>query len=792
MTATILSALAFTALCVSGTALSCVQNLPASAQTLGTVSAELVAPASYEEYLRLTAPADLASNENYMVIADGNSLYAYDRAGGIYREFVHTEPIEKVALDGEGNAYFLSALRLYKLSLQSLKSSIPQATETGIVCNGFSINDDVLCYYTNNRALIFYSLTNAEKLEEVTLDSALQDGSPLAFGKDSLYCVCENDANGYTVYAVNLETYGVKAITNFSEKLRSIAIASNLFCLSTQGGDFYSFNITELKAGKEAGETAYLTKDEGGYRALYAQDNAVYAVRNNTIRHYSAADALFTAYEIGASSPSANRLRDANEMLVEKNRLFIADNGNARISVYDTETETFEEALNVAMPASYLASYKNTLLIASENETAVYSLASRTYGEELIKIEDENIEGSIVGAASVYGRYYVLTEGNYCYTLSNESGEWTWEETRKNTQILRAMAFTADVYGGLYIAYDNDAVYRFTEKELTSATASGTKVLDGMQEASKIAVDYASNLYALSNGALTKYTQNDTGMYELNTEYTPSYGLVKDENPTMKSFAFGVDSAFTYLLYEGDYIVKTDEMQIPKVNPIPVGNAADLIFGDDTQNFTVVSVPLDSILIEFDVSLLQDANQFPYVAFERTQSVQTAMKIGEEGEYSILAIAKARTGKYKTCLVLTESCTSLAPAEYRTDYESPIVGHLTNDVSLYKFPYLNETLTVASLPRRAEIKLLGEIIQLDHAYYQISFTDENGNEKTGFVPKAYITLFDGSTPLPETVVAGAIQTDADAVWRCVYLILGFAAIAILVDFLILHKPKETE
>lgn len=768
------------------------QNLSASAQTPGSVTAELVTPTSYEQYLALTAPTDVAANEQYMAIADGNTLHAFDRAENVYRAYTHTEKVETLALDNAGNLYFLSALRLYKLPLQSLKNGAPQATQTGIVCNGFAVQGDTLCYYTSDRALKFYSLTADTELAEAQTELPLQSGTPLAFDRDSLYCVCENGENGYTVYAVNLETYGVKAITNFGEKLQSIAIASNLFCVSTQGGDFYSFNVTELKAGEQAEETDYIAKDESDYGALYAHGDGVYAVRNDVVRYFSASEAAFTDYEIGSSSPSVNRLSGASEVLLQENRLFIADGGNQRISVYDTETESFEEALNTDMPVSYLASYKNTLLIASERETAVYSLSSRTYGEELIKLEDATVEGSVIGVASVYGRYYVLTDDNYCYTLSNESGEWTWEETHKNTQILRATAFTADVYGSLYIAYDNDAVYRFTEKELLNAEADGVKILDGLREPHKIAVDYATDLYALKDGVLTKYSQNDGGMYALNTTYTPSYGLVKDETPFVNSFAFGVDSAFTYLLYEGDYIVKTDEMQIPEVNPIPVGNAAELVFGDSAADFTVVNVAIDSILIEFDVSLLEEATEFPYVAFERTQSLQTALKIGEEGDYSILAVAKERTGKYKTCLVLTSSCTSLERDAYRENYTEAQKGHLTSDVSLYKFPYLNETLTVSSIPRGTEVMLLGEVIKLDHAYYQISFTDENGNVKTGFVPKAYVTLFDGSTPIPETVIAGETETDADAVWRCAYIILGFAAIAILVDFLVLHKPKETE
>ena len=809
ITATILSTLAFTALCVSGTALSGAQKLPVFAQTpnvtagefitplTSEIEVELIAPTSYEQYLALETPQDVASTRNFVAIADGATLYVFDRAHNTYREYEHTSSIQKIAFDGEENLYFLSELYLYKLTPTAIRNS-ESATPLNIACKGlFAIDGDTLCYYASNNALKFYSLSSAQEIREVPLETPLQSESPLAFGKDGLYCVCESatQANAYTMYAINLQTYGVTAITNVKGKLRSLTLANNLMCFISQNGDFYSYRLSDLSAEKYTEDVNAITTDKGGYVSLSSLGADVYAIQQNVVRHYtySADGAAFSEYEIGSSSASTHRLNGAQEVVLNENKLFIADSGNRRVSIYDTETQTFGAAIPTDFETEYLASYQNTLLVASDTDVVVYSLAKRTYGNEISSKEiHTELHGEIVGVASVYGRYYVLTEENYCFMLSKESGDWQWEETHKNTQTLRATAFTADVYGSLYVAYDDDTVYRFTEKQLLNANERGEKILDGLQNPEKIAVDYESSLYALHNGQLDKYTRNDGGMYALNTTYSPDYKIVKDDNPHLQSFAFGLDTEFAYLLYEGDYIVKTDEMQIPKVNPIPVGNAADLFFGDEEVIYSVATIEIDAILIEFDVSMLQNTIDFPYVAFERTQSVQTALKIGEEGEYSILAVAKERTGAYKTCLVLTESCEELSQNAYRTDYKTAVSGYLTNDISLYKFPYLNEILTVDSLTSGTEVTLLGEVIKLDHAYYQIRFTDENGRIKTGFAPKPYITLFDGSTPVTETINYGATETETDAVWRCAFLILGFGAIAILVDFIILYKPKDIE
>ena len=95
---------------------------------------------------------------------------------------------------------------------------------------------------------------------------------------------------------------------------------------------------------------------------------------------------------------------------------------------------------------------------------------------------------------------------------------------------------------------------------------------------------------------------------------------------------------------------------------------------------------------------------------------------------------------------------------------------------------------VCEIPRGALVTLTGEIDKLDHPYYRINYVDENGKTQTGYIPKSYVTPVSGSTA-PETDVYGGEGNNADDIWRMVYIILGFGAICILVDFLLLRKPK---
>jgi len=780
-----------------------------------TVVAELISPTSYEQYLSLTAPTDVTATEGYTAITDGNSLHVFDRAENLYRTYTHTERINAVRFDNAGNVYFLSALRLYVLPMDSLKSGAPQATDMGIACTTFTVENDVVYYANSFTHINTYSLTEGMEGKTIPLPGILQSDSPLAFGKNGLYCVCENAENNtlYTVYTIDVETENYMPLAVFSKKIDSITIANNLFCVVTkesfsseegntsQKGAFYAYNLTDLSANDSLADVTAITDtkqdetDVNGYGSIYAFDGSVYAIRGNIIRHYSVEETAFTDFEIGTASASAHRLNGATDVLLSENKLFIADDGNDRISVYNTETFTFEQAIPSTVESPFMASYGKTLLVSSSTESILYSLSSKTYGEPLLTIPDEELDGKVIGVASVYDHYYVLTDLNYCYTMFREDGsDWQYEETKKSTVALRATAFTADVYGSLYVAYDNGTIYRFTERELTTGDAGGTKILEGLtaKKVDKFSLDYASNLYVLANGVMTKYTENlETGTYTQSESYTPSYGLVRDETPYLASFAFGVKTQYTYFLYENHYVVKSNELQIPIVSPIPVGDAANRVFGAENRDFSLITVEDDAILIQFDIAALQGATEFPYVAFERCEGEMTALKIGEEFGYSIISVLKENTNKYRTYLVLNSSCTAMQESEYVTAYEEGgKVGYLTNNVSLYKFPTRNPLLTVCELPRGVKVTLLGEIHQLEHDYYAVSYVDENGATQIGFIPKTYANQFDGSTPTPETHTIGSTEDDHDSVWRFAYIVLGLGAIGILVDYLLLRKKKE--
>ncbi len=779
----ILSTLTLTALALSTAGGLCAQKMSAKADS-EPPKAELIAPTSYEQYLALSSPAYYSASEEYTAIADGNLVYLFDKAENEYLCYgEHSKRIDGVQFGGDGNLYFLSNYSVYSLALDALKSGAATAQRLPEVsCSAFLIHDGTL-YFTANNEICAYSLTEGETKTLYTESRDIEKA--LAYNGESLYYLYKTaGAENPMLYMLNPQTGSVTPVADFDVYPTSMVVADNLFCFTT-GEAFYAYNHTELKTVQHTSAITPVTKAEGGYISLSAYGGTVYTVYKNTVKGYSVEQAGFTDFEISASSASAHRLSQADELCLSGETLFIADKGNRRISVYDTKNGVFKSPIVTDLANPYLASYKDTLLAASGNKAVLYNLKSNGYGAPLFTLDET--EGNIVGAVSVYGRYYVLTDDNHCYALKAENGEWSVTQTKKHTQALYATAFAADVYGSLYIAYDNDAVYRFSEKELFTPEASGTKILEGVQAPKKLAVDYETSIYALQGGTLTKYSQTNNA-YEVRETYTPDYELVYDHAPALCSFAFGVDEEFSYFLYAGDYLVKSNELKIPKVNPIPVGSAAERIFGENTEGYELVQVENESILIEFDLPALQAATQFPYIAFERSQGAVTAIKLCEEGGYAVLAIPQEKAGEYKTYLAELSACAPVAESEYFTPYENAKTAYITNDIPLYKFPAMNALLSAHALARGESITLLGEISLLEREYYKVLVQTETG-ELTGYIPKAYATLFDGRTPVAEEVTFGGEPADND-LWRSVYILLGFGAICILADFLLLRKNKE--
>ena len=739
----------------------------------------LVAPNSYEQYLELTHNAnvkvsDVAVAENFTAIANDRTIFVYNRKQDAYSKYEHPEKVTKLQFSEEETLYFLdSAMQLYSLDTKTLTPS-----RLNFSCNTFYIAGQKLFFTAISGDVAKIAVTDLLNPDVYAppIQDHLLSKPAITYWENELYYT---DAGKY-LYKINPDdpSNTNTFLAAFPSEIVSMTISENVLTYSDLAGGFYSYNLAEFFGNDNAGKATPIFSEQNGYASLTLWNGFVYVVQEDAIKQYSLQARAFTDYEIGSASDSTHRLNGSTETALAGNKLLIADVGNERISIYNTATSEFETPISTTLPALYLASDGETAVVANEETAIVYSLASESYGAKIATLDD--FSGTIMGAACVYGTYYFITEGNYCYVASSANA-WSVQETKKSTARY-AKHLAADVYGNLYVA-SGTSVFRFTEEEFLSPMAEGARVTDALPAyAEKIAVDYDGNVYALENNVITRIG-GETHDFSTPYVYTDSVNLL--------SFAFGVEENSTYLLYGENYLVKTSALDLPTVKNIPVLSAADEIFSRESANVQLIRTQPNALAVEFEISTLQDATHFPYLSYSRWNEPVTALKLGETDTYNVIAVYDEGARKYTTHLLLKSACDLLPTDEYRTDYAQPQEGWISSGVTLYKFPYLTQLLTVTDLPRGAKVEVLGEINQLDYPYYFVGYTDENGESHYGYVPQAYVAHFDGTPPTSTQTTLGATETEKDDIGRFTYLLLGVGAICILVDYLLLRKkPRD--
>ncbi len=194
-------------------------------------------------------------------------------------------------------------------------------------------------------------------------------------------------------------------------------------------------------------------------------------------------------------------------------------------------------------------------------------------------------------------------------------------------------------------------------------------------------------------------------------------------------------------------------------------------------DFEIVKTKPAALLVE--VNFIADGEILPVLQTTRGQEI-TALKVAEHDGYALLIYRSAK--KYQTLLLSTNGYA--ANNTLVENYAEEKTGYLSSSVSLYQFPCMGLS-TQGQIARGEEITLLGEVNGLDYPYYKIRY-----GEQVGYIPKAYALDFEGGSSTLTQTTAGDTENDRDGVWRMAYILLGAAAIGVLVDFLILQKKNQ--
>ncbi len=796
-----------------------------AATPTSTQADKLITPTDYEQYLPLTKPMDVAVSGDYTAIADGNVIYVYNRFEGVYRTYTHlinTDPnmnaVTELQFSDGGDLYFIDGVPyLHVLTREQLASlnETTVATNTNFTCSSFTIEGDVL-YFTHisgqTASLSYAPLSGLTASNAFSLVDGIIGKPIVAYYDDAIY---------YTDYSIRLLRIDLtepnpqtEAVCTFPTAVDSLIISSGDLFVTNTSGNFYVYNLSRLEYAKDAQYVAPLESDErGGYRALSLQGNNVYAIRNESIREYRIGSG-FTAYEISANSDAPHRLSGATDALSIGGKLYFADTGNSRISIRTLATG---EIVTAATPSAPTLVASDGSTFAGANETHVWLFD----GSVSDPITFDSFNGKIVGITCVYNRYYIVTDANYYYVIAylptanpdsgdEPTGEYSWQKTggkEKTTKFSPALV-ASDVYGNIYVAAKTGDLYKLTETEFPDPESTGVKISNptleiSLKTADKFLIDLNENVYILKENRLLRYDYDKTAKVCVNTVATYELGKTlvygQTEGTPVTSVAFDVVASEIYLTYTGNLVVSTNSIPVSTMKNIPTNGIEREIFSANAAEFTVVETSPNALLIAFDLNEFSKLptgilnNVFPYLSYHRETESRTALKLGSVGEYAILAVFDSQTHTYTNYLTNERYFVAEKPTDdYLVEYapEEEKTGYLTNAVTLYKYPYLTKLLQVTGLTKNQEITLIGEINDLDYSYYQITFVDENGVMQTGFIPKTYVTLFNGE-PLTSEKTTYAEQTpNEDELWRLTFLLLGAAAICILTDLLIFRRSKE--
>lgn len=684
----------------------------------------LFLPSSPEQYLPLQDPADMAMNDSYLVIADGDVLYIFDRAQNRYERYSHTggKAISKLQFTEDGRLYFSDRdARIYQYDFASGSAVL----QSDVMCSTFVIDGDALyiAVETGNRTTV-YSLPHTHGA--LTMESANALGgsitstsSPRLFVFEGVvYCAINNYVHAYS-YNPETEQYEYSL-----HLLARNTPVSELTSVCVFGGELY-YTVN----GSYGGDGIYRTRlDDGserliegsGFSALRACGERLFCLESGAVRELSKGEdgsLSYTGYEISSSSASGNRLSGAKEAVRAQDLLVIADSGNERVVICHLREGTVSA---LSCGAEHVATDGNVIAASAEQTILLYTAEG---GEPYYTHQ----ASAAVTGLTVYNGVCYYTTQNSCGKAEEAAVE------AERTEPLTAL--TSDLYGNLYTAQASGRVIKYTEADFLDRKAAGEALPFGPLPAdfSSLRADYEGNIYYLSEGGLCK---NGAWFSSLSDG-----GLVyrKDGGAAAISFALGFEDGRVYALF-GDYLVCTPLSGVSSLENISTEGISDSIFTVPSyEELQYVQISPSAAGIEIDLSALSGSRYFKTVRYVHSAGGR-GLRLGGSGKFALVALFEDHL--YRPYLFLDSDCVA---AEPNLTEHAPEVRYLSSEVGVYRYPCITDALLLSRLARSARITLLSEIGADENEGFSFGYAELPDGSR-GYVPLGYLTE---SMPAPE-------------------------------------------
>lgn len=711
----------------------------------------LLLPATYEQYLDLNAPSSVAATDGYIAVADGNTIYLYDRVnGGPYRTYTYRETSEVESLnfyETEGTVllYFTanlgSSTPIMHIDCGAEIFSDQTPEQTAIVsCSSFVITGDYVCY-ADAQNYVYLTTMNGTDITAPSSGSALNSNNlpantpAFAVHDGTIYFSLNN-----TIYTAGMSSGGpaMSQWLTVSHTVSSFSVIGSA-CYYSAAGRFYRRAETQ---------DGYIDLGQGASVRL-CDDGRLYVTNGSSVREYSADSDRYTGYEISKYSSSTNRLgANAADISARNGALLIADTGNDRVLQY--KDGTYSELCSADSP---------TLVCAGDDTFAVYGNSSvSVYTDGGQTVQTYTVRGA-VGLAYAYGIYYCVTSANETWAIPAEG--WSASEGTLALGSSAARDLAADVYGRLYVLSGDGNVYRFTADEFLNPGTNLESVAIFSDAVHAVHCAYDGTLYGVSDRSLFVWRGSSAAETSLSLSE-----LVTTPSAAAADLSFDFESGKLYILSDG--FIAQGNFGIPSLSNISADGLYDALSGEAASaGKLLVEVPAQSVILSVAASSVGEATAvFPYSGYTRTDSARTGIRICDVAAGIVVAFYEYRpapgsgdatpTRDYTLCLILGGEEAGVSPVateNYYTD-EADFAAHNSSEVSLYRFPSMNlgdEKSTVARLPRGTSFTVHGYVrffaetgnggwgLDSDYAYVTVDATGQSG-----YVPKGYVVAASSS------------------------------------------------
>ncbi len=727
---------ALLALSAAGAAFPLYENTSASADesavrvssvALTTDNASLFLPASYEEYLPLENPSDVAFSENYIAVADGMNLYVYARENGSeYKPYtLSSGNIAKIGFHGD-DLYFVvrdsdASIRFYRYDYAT-----GSARDMGFNCSTFLIVGDTLYTATvagSSTTFAARTLTADGAGEAQPLGELPTSTTPyLAYADGTILCCVDR----LLYYPVN-GSFAYNQCHNLSSEASP---SLNVTSVCSDGTSLYFSSAAGLfRRGTGSDGTVTRLSDASGLSAMSFHGGALFCIEGKSVREITVSgdSAAFTSYEITSASDSVNRLSGATDMARSGNLLVTADAGNSRVSVYNFQTQSYSAIPCDAVP-SKVATDGETIAYASG--TNIYTCA---YGDTQFTLT-ETADGTVNGIACAYGTVYYITatmdygvaDGETTSSVSYEYGVPT--------------GIACDLYGTLCVSYQSGELRSFQGSDFTqksSSAGSETKNFTVPGGAVSLESDYQGNLYYLSGGVLYRNGEPFATVSGSDFIWTQDGSA---QNAV--SFALGFEDDEVYFNF-GNYLVKSAAgtlADIPTLSEIAVGGARDATFAFHATDRLLVTVPAGAVCVSTDLTALRDegGTAFPYRGYARAAEERQGVFLAETDGWSLVLFAEG-DGTYTAGLFSSASLTFADASEYYAANDPAPARYLSSSVSVYYAPCLESALAQRQLSRGTQVTFIGTVQTAEFTYALVEFSDGARVTARGYVPASYLT-----------------------------------------------------